>query len=224
MGDPATVGAARAALADGMIRVDVRSKRFGDTEVLGPVAFEIADGETVAILGPSGIGKSTLLRIVAGIDTDFEGRVERPERMAIVFQEPTLLPWRTALANLTLIHPELPEADARRMLDRVGIAERADAFPTQMSLGQQRRLALARAFAGQPELLIMDEPFVSLDPATADTMLGLTEDLIAEARPATLFVTHARSEAERLATRVLELGGRPARLLPAPSDPKGGSS
>ncbi|MGC9418170.1 MAG: ABC transporter ATP-binding protein [Rhodovulum sp.] len=197
-----------------MIRVDIRAKSFGDTPVLGPVAFQIAPGETVAILGPSGIGKSTLLRIVAGLDADYEGTVTRPDRLAMVFQEPTLLPWRSALKNLTLVHRGLSRKSARDMLARVGLADKETAFPGQLSLGQQRRLALARAFAGQPQFLIMDEPFVSLDPATAETMLALTERLIAEHRPATLFVTHDRAEADRLADRALDLAGRPATLSP----------
>jgi NitT/TauT family transport system ATP-binding protein len=202
-----------------MIRVDVAAKWFGETQVLGPVAFEIAPGETVAVLGPSGIGKSTLLRIVAGLDAAFEGHVERPARMAIVFQEPTLLPWRSALRNLTLVHPQLGRAEAMEMLGKVGIADKADLYPGQLSLGQQRRLALARAFAGRPELLIMDEPFVSLDAGTAETMLALTERLIAEIRPATLFVTHSREEADRLADRILELAGDPATLNAKRSKP-----
>lgn len=195
-----------------MIRVDIRAKHFGPTQVLGTVRFDIAPGETVALVGPSGIGKSTVLRIVAGIDNRFEGNVTRPDAMAIVFQEPTLLPWRSAQDNLLLTQPGLSRDGAERALTRVGLEGRGDAFPGHLSLGQQRRLSLARAFAGSPELLIMDEPFVSLDPDMADQMIGLSEALIAEHRPATLFVTHARSEADRLADRVLELSGTPASL------------
>ncbi len=202
-------------LADpGAVRVEILSKRFGQTEVLRNVHFTISRGETVALLGPSGIGKSTVLRIVAGLDAAFDGEVTRPAHMAMVFQEPTLMPWRTALQNLMLVHPELSEGDARVALDRVGLRGRHDAFPRSLSLGQQRRLALARAFAGRLDLLVMDEPFVSLDPELAEAMLSLTEELIAELRPAVLFVTHARSEAERLASRILQLQGQPATLTP----------
>lgn len=212
MGAAATLGAPRPAVENRVIRADITSKFFGEQQVLGQVQFTIAPGETVALLGPSGIGKSTILRIMAGIDTRFEGRVTRPENMAIVFQEPNLLPWRNALDNLLIPHPTLGAAAAREALEKVGLAGRDAAFPGQLSLGQQRRLALARAFAGAPEFLVMDEPFVSLDPEMADQMLSLTETLIAEARPATLFVTHARAEADRLADRVIALSGRPATL------------
>ena len=204
------------------LSVEIRAKRFGGDAVLGALAFDVAPGETVAILGPSGAGKSTLLRIAAGIDTEFEGRATRPDRMAIVLQEPTLLPWRSAAANLTIVHPGLGRAGAEDMLARVGLAGRGDAFPGQLSLGQQRRLALARAFAGGPGGLVLDEPFVSLDAATAEAMLALTERLIAEVRPATLLVTHAEAEAARLADRVLRLGGRPATLTPAAPAAKDG--
>ena len=192
-----------------MIRVDIRSKTFGGQPVLGPIAFEIARGETVALLGPSGIGKTTLLRIVVGIDMVFEGTVDRPEAQAIVFQEPTLLPWRSARDNLMLVHPSLPPEAADAALERVGLGGKAGHFPGQLSLGQQRRLALARAFVGQPELLVMDEPFVSLDVKAATAMLALAQELIAEHRPATLFVTHAQAEADALADRVLTLKAMP---------------
>ncbi len=196
-----------------MLSVDVVSKSFGDNEILRGVSFSARKGETVAILGPSGIGKSTLLRLIANTDTDFVGSIERPRRMAVVFQNPTLLPWRNVGENVSLVHQRLDATVIRSALERVGIGAKAQMFPRQLSLGEQRRLALARALAGRPELLIMDEPFVSLDGKTAQDMLALTEQLIDEIRPTTLFVTHQRAEAERLGTRIIELGGSPATLI-----------
>lgn len=196
-----------------MIRVSIEAKYFEDLQVLGKIEFEIAPGETVALVGQSGIGKSTLLNISAGIDTAFQGSVDCPGSKAIVFQEPTLLPWRSALDNLLLPNAGLDRDRALAALERIGLSGKQDVFPGQLSLGQQRRLALARAFVGRPQLLLMDEPFVSLDPELAARMMTLTEELIAETGPATLFVTHAREEAERLADRILTMSGTPACLV-----------
>ena len=192
-----------------MIKVDITSKRYGAEEVLGPIAFEVAAGETVALVGPSGIGKSTLLRLISGLDLEFEGTVSKPDAMAFVFQEPTLLPWRSAIDNLRLVHPDLTVDRAVDALEQVGLGQKGALFPGQLSLGQQRRLSLARAFASKPDLLIMDEPFASLDKEIAQTMITLTQTLITQHRPATLLVTHDISEAEKLANRILTLSASP---------------
>lgn len=187
------------------LEVDIRRKAFGSRTVLADLSFSVDAGETLVVLGPSGVGKSTLLRIVAGIDTDFAGKVLRPERVAMVWQEPTLLPWRTALRNLMVV-TGVDAAAAQAALDAVGLGGMGGLFPGQLSLGQQRRLSLARAFVTQPALLLLDEPFVSLDGPLVGDMLALTERLIAQTRPATLFVTHSDAEAERLATKILRIG------------------
>ncbi len=195
-----------------MIHAQINTKSYGDTTVLKDISFSVEPGETVAILGPSGIGKSTLLRLVAGIDTDFEGTITRPDRNAIVYQEPTLLPWRSTLENITLIHPDLGQEAAQSVLSKVGLSGKLDLFPRQLSLGQQRRLALARAFATPPKMLLLDEPFVSLDATTSDEMISLTKELLDNARPATVLVTHNEDEAAELATRTARLSGQPATL------------
>jgi NitT/TauT family transport system ATP-binding protein len=187
------------------LEAEIRRKAYGANVVLRDLVFAVDAGETLAVLGPSGSGKSTLLRIVAGLDADFDGEVRRPDAVAMVFQEPTLLPWRSALENLTLV-ARVDAATAEAALAEVGLQGRGGLFPRQLSLGQQRRLALARAFVTGPRLLLLDEPFVSLDPPLVADMLALTERLIAHARPATVFVTHSAAEAERLATRVLRIG------------------
>ncbi|MRX51550.1 ATP-binding cassette domain-containing protein [Paracoccus sp. S-4012] len=196
------------------MRLELERRSFGETGVLGRLVLEVARGERLAILGPSGIGKSTLLRILLGLDRDFEGRLDAPERTAPVFQEPLLLPWRDARANLT-IPARIGAAEADRWLARVGLEGLGHRYPRQLSLGQQRRLALARAFAARPDLLMMDEPYASLDAATAARMLALTEGMLSETGAGLVLVTHDPREAEALKARKLWLDGRPARLAGA---------
>lgn len=193
------------------MRVEIREKRFGATCVLGALTLETAPGEIVALTGPSGVGKTTLMRIIAGLDETFDGRVSGADRVAMAFQAPTLLPWRNAAANLTLT-TGVDAATAGQLLAEVGLAGRDDAFPGQLSLGQQRRLGLARALAAEPDLLLMDEPFVSLDEATAARMRALTLKLLERRCVATLMATHDLLAAAEMADRVVALGGAPATL------------
>jgi ABC-type nitrate/sulfonate/bicarbonate transport system ATPase subunit len=191
--------------------IDIRTKSFAGRPVLGSVRLALAQGQRVAILGPSGIGKTTFLRIVAGLDQDYEGTVTEPGRTTVVFQEPTLLPWRTALENITL--PAGVTTDvARDLMAEVGLAGKDALYPRQLSLGQQRRLALARAFAPAPATLLMDEPFASLDAETAGRMLDLTAALLDRSKASLIFVTHDPTEAARLEAKVLTLTGSPATL------------
>ena len=200
------------------MRLDLIARSFGPRRVLGPLSLSVRRGERVALLGPSGIGKTTLLRILAGLDRDFHGTRTAPERLAAVFQEPTLLPWRSALANLTLTTGASPAA-ARRLMAELGLAGREGAFPRQLSLGQQRRLALARAFAAGPDILLMDEPFASLDEDTRGRMLDLTARLLKASGAGVVVVTHDPAEAARLDARPMLLSGTPATLADDPGGP-----
>lgn len=180
-------------------------------------ALDVATGAFVALLGPSGLGKTTLLNIVAGLDTGFSGTVAfAPEapRLAYAFQSPRLLPWRTVEENvaLPLGADAAARAEARAMLAEVGMIEAAGAYPERLSLGQQRRVALARAFAVKPDVLLMDEPFVSLDEASAAHLRDLLRRLLARHAATVLFVTHDSREAVELASRIVMLEGTPARI------------
>ncbi|MGD9783776.1 MAG: ABC transporter ATP-binding protein [Hyphomicrobiaceae bacterium] len=186
--------------------------------VLGPIELSIEAGSFVAITGPSGCGKSTLLNIVAGLDHAYAGDVQfhpPDQHITYVFQNPRLLPWRTVAQNIALA---LPEGDARvqsipDLLDSVGLAGAGDAYPERLSLGMQRRVALARGFASEPDVLLMDEPFVSLDDPTAEALRRLLIALWRRRPTTVLFVTHDRAEAVMLATRILRLGGSPATVV-----------
>lgn len=193
------------------MRLDLQGKSFGTRAVLGPLSLSAQRGERLAVLGPSGVGKSTLLRILAGLDSDWRGRLQGADRLAVVFQEPVLLPWRNAVANITL-PTGCTAVTARDWMARVGLAGHEAQFPRQMSLGQQRRLALARAFAAGPDILLMDEPFASLDAETRDRMLALTGALLDGTGAGLVLVTHDPAEAQALAARPLHLSGSPAQI------------
>ncbi|WP_269586155.1 ABC transporter ATP-binding protein [Roseibium sp. Sym1] len=195
-----------------VLSLSLKSFCYGRTPVLGKIDLEIRPGETVAITGPSGIGKTTLLRILCGLESSCACRRSVPQRIGMVFQEPTLLPWRTALENLCLT-AGTGRSEALEALAEVGLQGREALFPGQLSLGQQRRLALARAFAVAPQVLFLDEPFVSLDPAMADEMMSLFLRLRTNHSPATVLVTHSEDEADRLASRILRLDGSPAVVV-----------
>lgn len=194
------------------MRLDLADKSFAGRPVLGPLRLSVRPGQRVAVLGPSGIGKSTLLRILAGLDRDFDGRLQGNERLALVFQEPTLLPWRRAVDNITL-PTGCDTATARTLMAEVGLSGHEDRFPRQLSLGQQRRLSLARAFAARPGILLMDEPFASLDPDTAGRMMDLTARLLDRSGAGLILVTHDAGEAARLDAAPIRLAGNPAVLV-----------
>lgn len=207
-----------------VLSLSLRAMSYGrgatSAPVLGALDLRLARGETLVITGASGIGKSTLLRILAGLETRFDGDLTAPARLGVVFQDPALLPWRTAVENITLTTGVALDR-AYAMLERVGLAGLSARYPNQMSLGQQRRLALARAFVSDPDVMLMDEPFVSLDAALADEMMGLFESLRAETGIASVIVTHAREEAARLGSRTITLAGNPAQIVaPVPREPE----
>jgi len=194
--------------------VSIEAKVFGAHAVLRDVAFAASPGEVLALLAPSGTGKTTTLRIAMGLDTRFSGEVRRPGgRLGPVFQEPRLLPWLSVAANIRLVAHGLGDSEIDSLLSLAGLDDCAGKMPKQLSLGMARRVALARALAVRPALLVMDEPFASLD-AQLGARLG--QDVTTYARSIgaiVLMATHDLDQARAIADRLLVLSGTsPATL------------
>jgi NitT/TauT family transport system ATP-binding protein len=183
--------------------------------VLADLSFALAEGETGALIGPSGCGKSTLMRILAGLDRDFEGSVRIPThgRVGMVFQEPRLLPWRSVEDNVRLAAPDASEAEVAALFAALGLSDHRTHFPGELSVGLARRTALARAFAVRPTLLLLDEPFVSLDAPLARQLQRDLARLVESRGMTTVLVTHDIDEAIALADRIFVLSARPARVV-----------
>jgi len=204
-----------------------RTNDGGTLEALAEVSFDIPENDFVCIVGPSGCGKSTLLRMIAGLERisaggiGYRGKpVSRPQReIGMVFQEYSLLPWRTVLDNVAL-GPEFGgvprserKAKAREYLRLVGMEDFSQAFPHELSGGMRQRVAIVRALANDPDVLLMDEPFGALD---AHTRILLQKELLRvweNRRKTILFVTHGVDEAIYLADRILVMSARPGRIL-----------
>ncbi len=186
---------------------------------LSALDFQVPDGQFLCLVGPSGCGKTTLLNLIGGLDKGYEGSIRFGEsamerRIGFMFQAPRLMPWLTVLENVQLVAKSNSDGErGRELLVHMGLADVLDAYPATLSGGMRRRVALARAFAIEPQLLLLDEPFVSLDQPIAERLRTLLLDLW-QTRPTTvLFVTHDVREALSLADRILFLSSTPGRLV-----------
>jgi NitT/TauT family transport system ATP-binding protein len=197
------------------IRVkDFRAPRGGTRPVLRDVEFRSGAGEVLALLGPSGIGKSTMLRIILGLDRDFTGSLRPPPgRVGVMFQEPRLLPWLSVEANLLLVQPYgTKPPDVASLLEEVMLPPVRAMMPAALSLGMARRVALARALAVDPAVLVLDEPFASLDPGLAAALGARIADRARRCGTLVLLSTHDLDQALATAGRILVLAGEPATL------------
>ena len=180
------------------------------------LSLDLEPESMTVLMGPSGCGKTTLLRAVAGLDDDYTGEIDMPPlaRLGFIFQEPRLLPWRTVRQNIELVAaPDFTAEALDSLAEAVGVAEMLPRYPQELSLGLARRAALARAFSTEPDLLLLDEPFVSLDERTADRLRRLLLD-VWSARPTTaVMVTHNPREALSLADKLVVMAPRPTHVL-----------
>ena len=202
-------------------------KRYGEGPlILDTISFSAKRGDFITLIGPSGCGKSTILKLISGLNPISGGRIvvdglepsNAVEKLAFVFQEPTLLPWRTVSQNVEVplrLHgsdPKLRSEVVRKSLSLVGLADRMDYYPRQLSGGQKMRVSIARALSVSPRILLLDEPFGALDEMTRD---HLNEELLAIRQQlawTAFFVTHSVSEAVFLSNRIIVLSANPGRV------------
>ena len=203
-----------------LLEVDIRRKAHTrgavTLEVAAGLRFAILRGAVTCLLGPSGCGKTTALRIVLGLDKTFEGAITPSTdtmRLGVVFQDPRLLPWRTVEANVRLAAPTITPAALDALFGELGLAEWRRHRPNQLSGGMARRVALARALAVDPDLLVLDEAFVSLDEQNAEILRGVVFDAITRRAATVLMVTHNVREALQFSDTLLVLAPRPTRVL-----------
>jgi NitT/TauT family transport system ATP-binding protein len=214
-----------------LLRLDRVSVAFGDVQVLDGIDLNVRDGEFVALVGPSGCGKTTLLNLCSGWLPPSAGTVHRPAGLRMVFQQDGLFPWLTVEENILLGLSQVVEPEEKRrrvvsLLDLIGLRSFAGVYPHQLSGGMRQRVELARALGGETPLLLMDEPFSSLDYLSRLKMRSELARILREQPRTVVLVTHDIEEAAQLADRVLVLSARPARVrdevvlqVPRPRDP-----
>ncbi|MGI9211014.1 MAG: ABC transporter ATP-binding protein [Methylococcaceae bacterium] len=200
------------------VKIDIKRKRHGLRVLFERLRIDLQEGQFAVLVGPSGCGKTSLLNLIAGLDPQFEGEIafashnNRP-RIGYVFQEPRLLPWRTVAENIRLAVPEDTDPKCiEHLMEQVGLSGVQQHYPEQLSLGMSRRVALVRAFAIDPDLLLMDEPLVSLDTPTARRVRELMLNLWLDRPHTVLYVTHDMREAIELADRLIFLSPAPCQM------------
>ena len=206
-----------APVSEALLRLERVDQTFGTVKVLAGIDLEVRRGEFVAFVGPSGCGKTTLLNLCSGWLKPSAGAVHRPERLRMVFQQDGLFPWLTVGENVRLGLRHVPDERERErrggaLLDLVGLRTFETHYPHQLSGGMRQRVELVRALGGETDLLLMDEPFSSLDYLTRLRMRGELARLLREQPRTVVLVTHDIEEAAQLADRVLLLTERPARI------------
>lgn len=196
------------------LKIEGLSKSFDGLKVIENLNIEVKDGEVLAIVGPSGCGKSTILNIVSGVIKEFNGKIENnTKQIGYVFQEDRVLPWKTVYENIKIVNDASKREEILKLIEEVGLKGFESYYPHKLSGGMRQRCAIARAFNYSCDLLLMDEPFKSLDYNLRIDMLKSLTNLWNKNKKSILFVTHEIDEALLIAHRILVLSKRPTKVL-----------
>ena len=208
------------------LNIEIKKKIFplktrnkeGANLIFKNLNFTINKGQFVSFFGPSGCGKTTLLNIISGLDKDFDGRIGKHDKafdISYMFQNPRLFPWLSTIENIKYPIKKQRNADkiANDLLKKVGLEKYKNQYPNRLSGGMQRRVAMARAFAPNPNILLLDEPFISLDKKISNSLRKLLLQLWKRNKPIIIFVTHDLDEAIELADRIIFLSSLPSKIL-----------
>ena len=205
------------------INIEIKNKSFPlkikntkrQNLIFKNIVLKIKKGEFISIFGPSGCGKTTLLNMISGLDKNFEGSIDAEKNVSYMFQSPRLFPWLTAIDNIKFPIRKNSNSDkiANGLIKKVGLEKFKNQYPDKLSGGMQRRIALARAFASNPSVLLLDEPFISLDRKIANSLRKLLINLWKKNKPTVIFVSHDLDEAIELADRIFFLSSLPSKIL-----------
>lgn len=195
-----------------VLKVDSLTKRFGDLQVIDDWSLDLQEGEKIVLLGPSGCGKTTFFRIVSGLERQSEGKVETfVDKIGYVFQEPRLLPWRTVYDNLKIVLDD--EKKIKQIISMIGLEGFENLLPSKLSGGMKQRVNIARSLLVEPQILLMDEPFTSLDLNIKLSIIKDIEKMWKKSYFSILMVTHDIKEALMLGNKIVILSQRPSRIL-----------
>lgn len=202
-----------------MLSINIKEKTFDNKLILKDFTLNLDRGEFISIIGPSGCGKSTLLKIISSLDKNYDGsikyknEIQKIKNLAYIFQDTRLLPWLSVKDNILLVAKNKDEKEVYKLLEEFGLKDYENSFIKELSGGMKRRVSLIRAFINKPELILLDEPFVSLDYPSAQVLRKLIYEFYISFKPIIIFVTHDLKEAMFLSNRILFLKNKPSCII-----------
>ncbi|MFA9373129.1 MAG: ABC transporter ATP-binding protein [Poseidonibacter sp.] len=200
-----------------MLNINIENKNYQNKQIISKLKLQIHNGEFISIIGPSGCGKTTLLNIISNLDKEYNGEISLDNKkdldIGFMFQDSRIIPWLSVFDNIMLVSKEKNEADIISLLSDIGLKDYIYSFPKELSGGMKRRVSLVRAFINKPKLLLLDEPFISLDYPTAQSLRADFIRFYKKYLPTVIFVTHDLKEAISLSNRIVFLDSKPMKVV-----------